>query len=141
MMNRTGNRYGACLSFCILLANKLKNVGAIVHYAFTEMLNNAIDHSTTDRCMIEVRVDAAKVTFNVKDLGIGVFHSIAEKFDLLDEQTAMIELDMRDVTNVGQGFADEIFRVFASAHPEIEIRAINATKAVGAMIRHAQRSK
>jgi hypothetical protein len=47
-----------------------------------------------------------------------------------------IELDMRNVMHVGQGFADEIFRVFASAHPKIEIRAINTAKAAAAMIRH-----
>jgi len=50
-----------------------------------------------------------------------------------------IELDMREVTSVGQGFTDEIFRVFASAHPGIDIRTINAGKAVEAMIRHVDR--
>ena len=47
-----------------------------------------------------------------------------------------IELDMRDVVNVGQGFADEVFRVFATANPEIVLRTTNAAKAVAAMIRH-----
>lgn len=238
------------------LARLPANVEAIVHYAFTEMLNNAIDHSMANRCRIEVSVDATKVRFHVKDPGIGVFHSIAEKFDLPDEHDAMIELikgktttmpeahsgegiffvskaadrfilrshrlqiewdqdrddvfvsdrrhlkgtlvqfeirkdsrrrledvfeefapeeydfqfqktrvlvkllrrdyvsrseakrllhnldrfseielDMRDVKNVGQGFADEIFRVFASAHPDITIRAVNTSGAVEAMLR------
>ena len=40
------------------------------------------------------------------------------------------------VRHVGQGFADEIFRVFASRHPGIVIRLTNATPAVEAMIRH-----
>jgi hypothetical protein len=47
-----------------------------------------------------------------------------------------IELDMRDVQNVGQGFADEVFRVFATAHPNIVIRFINASDVVTAMIKH-----
>jgi hypothetical protein len=47
-------------------------------------------------------------------------------------------LGWRDVQNGGQGFADEVFRVFARAHPEIEIRAINASSAVNAMLRHIQ---
>ncbi len=47
-----------------------------------------------------------------------------------------IELDMRDVRHVGQGFADEVYRVFASAHPEIVIRTTNASRAIGAMLRH-----
>jgi hypothetical protein len=48
-----------------------------------------------------------------------------------------IELDLRDVSHVGQGFLDEIFRVFASRHPGILIRPTNTTPAVEAMIRHA----
>jgi len=47
-----------------------------------------------------------------------------------------IELDMRDVRHVGQGFADEIYRVFAGAHPDIVIRIINASGAIDAMLRH-----
>jgi hypothetical protein len=47
-----------------------------------------------------------------------------------------IELDLGDVRHVGQGFADEIFRVFASRHPGIVIRPTNTTAAVEAMIRH-----
>jgi hypothetical protein len=33
--------------------------------------------------------------------------------------------------------APEVFRVFVTAHPEIEIKPINARQAVTAMIRHA----
>ena len=246
------------IAITLTLSRLPDNVESIVHYAFTEMLNNAIDHSMADRCTIEVRLDALRLTFTVRDGGIGVFHSITDKFNLPDEHAAMIELvkgktttrpethsgvdiffvshaadrfvlrshrlqiewdryrddvfvseprylkgtlvqfeihtdsrtrlenvfaefapeafdyrfektrvlvkllareyvsrseakrllhnldkfssielDMRDVTSVGQGFADEIFRVFASAHPEIDIHTVNAGKAVDAMLRHA----
>jgi hypothetical protein len=50
-----------------------------------------------------------------------------------------IEFDMREVRHVGQGFADQVFRVFAAAHPGIVIRAVNASGAIDAMIRHATR--
>jgi hypothetical protein len=53
------------------------------------------------------------------------------------DKFAEIELDMRDVQNLGQGFADEVFRVFATAHPDIVIRFVNASDAVSAMIKHA----
>lgn len=55
----------------------------------------------------------------------------------LDKFSA-IELDMKDVWHVGQGFADEVFRVFANAHPDIEITARNASKVVAAMIAHVR---
>ncbi|MDH3512146.1 MAG: DUF4325 domain-containing protein [Gammaproteobacteria bacterium] len=245
------------IAITLTLSRLPGNVESIVHYAFTEMLNNAIDHSMADQCTVEVRLDATRLAFSVRDKGIGVFHSIAEKFDLRDEHAAMIELvkgktttkpeahsgegiffvsraadrfvlkshrlqiewdryrndvfvseprflrgtlvqfeirvdsrirlesifdefapekydfqfektrvlvkllqreyvsrseakrllhnldkfseielDMRDVVSVGQGFADEVFRVFASAHPEIVIHTVNASKAIAAMIQH-----
>jgi biotin operon repressor len=234
------------------------NVGEIVHYAFTEMLNNAIEHSRAKRCAVKIRLETGKLAFEVQDSGIGVFRSITDKFRLPDEHAAMIELikgkattmpdahsgegifftsraanrmvirshniqiewdrmrddvfvseprfrkgtlvifqirrdsrtrlkdvfaefapeeydyqfqktrvlvkllkrdyvsrseakrlllnldkfsqvelDLRDVENLGQGFADEVFRVFASRHPEIELKVLNANDAAAAMIRHA----
>lgn len=233
------------------------HVEAIVRYAFTEILNNAIDHSRADRCKIAIRLEAGAVSFEVRDPGIGLFHSIASKLDLEDEQAAMLELlkgktttmkerhsgeglfftskvadrfllrshriqvewnrarddvfvsarrnlrgtrvdflvhrdtrrrleevfeeyapeeydfrfqktriqvkllqadyisrseakrllanlekfsevmlDFKDVHSIGQGFADEIFRVFALRHPDIRIRIENANEVVAAMLRH-----
>ena len=233
------------------------NVEAIVHYALTEMLNNAIEHSESDRCSVRLRLESGRVTFEVRDPGIGAFHSIATKLRLGDEETAMIELlkgrtttmreahtgegifftsrvadrfllrshrirvewnraredvfvskqrylrgttaqfevqrsarqrlehvfneyapaefdfqfrktkvyvkllradyvsrsearrllanlekfgdirlDFRGVKSVGQGFADEIFRVFADRHPGIKISVENADPVISAMIRH-----
>ncbi|MYJ94232.1 MAG: DUF4325 domain-containing protein, partial [Proteobacteria bacterium] len=42
----------------------------------------------------------------------------------------------RGVRQVGQGFADEVFRVFAAKHPGTRIRVVNADASVAAMIRH-----
>jgi hypothetical protein len=54
-----------------------------------------------------------------------------EKFD-------EIVLDFRDVKSVGQGFADEVFRVFAQRHPAVRIATQNTNPAVDAMIRHTR---
>jgi anti-sigma regulatory factor (Ser/Thr protein kinase)/biotin operon repressor len=67
-------------------------VEAIVRYAFTEMLNNAIEHSESDRCTIRFGLEAGAVSFEVRDPGIGVFHSIASKLHLPDEEAALAEL-------------------------------------------------
>jgi biotin operon repressor/anti-sigma regulatory factor (Ser/Thr protein kinase) len=235
------------------------NVQAIAHYAFTEMLNNVIEHSEADRCVVRFRLDPGTVAFEVHDPGIGVFHSIASKLHLDSEHSALVELlkgrtttmreahtgegifftsraadrfvlrshriqvewnrikddvfvsdprflrgtnvafaiqrnsqrrldtvfaefapaeydfqfqktrvlvkllqrdyvsrseakrllanlekfseivlDFRDVKSVGQGFADEVFRVFARRHPTIKIAAENINPAVDAMIRHTR---
>ena len=249
------------LAISLNLSQLPANVEAVVHYAFTEMLNNAIDHSMTDQCLIEVQVDSARVRFTVREAGIGVFQSIAGKFNLPDEHSALIELikgktttmpqahsgegiffvsrsadrfvlrshrlqiewdrarddvfvsdprfirgtqvqfeilrhsrtcledvfaefapekydyrfektrvlvkllqqdyvsrseakrllhnldkfseielDMRGVKHLGQGFVDEVFRVFALAHPQIVIRLVNASRSVEAMLRHVKPS-
>jgi hypothetical protein len=53
------------------------------------------------------------------------------------EKFREIVLDFRDVRSVGQGFADEVFRVFAHRNPDIVIRSENTSPPVTAMIRHA----
>lgn len=49
----------------------------------------------------------------------------------------MVIFDFIDVTTIGQAFADEIFRVFKQAHPEIELKYINANIDVYNMIERA----
>ena len=39
---------------------------------------------------------------------------------------------------IGQGFADEVFRVFRNKCPSTEIAAMNANPAICRMIRHVQ---
>jgi hypothetical protein len=50
-------------------------------------------------------------------------------------------LDFSGVRSVGPAFADEIFRVFANAHPKVELVAINANAQVTQMIRRAQATR
>lgn len=47
--------------------------------------------------------------------------------------------DFSRVEVMGQGFADEIFRVFALEHPQITVRPINMIPEVERMIRHVSR--
>jgi anti-sigma regulatory factor (Ser/Thr protein kinase) len=54
------------------------------------------------------------------------------------EKFKTITLDFKDVKLLGQGFADEIFRVWKSNHPNISIRAINADENVEFMINRAK---
>lgn len=55
----------------------------------------------------------------------------------IDRFTSVL-FDFKNVASVGHSFADEVFRVFANRHPEIEISVINANKKVGKMISRAQ---
>jgi hypothetical protein len=49
-----------------------------------------------------------------------------------------IVLDFQGVKTVGQGFADEVFRVFASQHPGVRITPANANENVLFMINHVR---
>jgi len=71
-----------------LSGNALK----IVNYAFTEMLNNAIDHSESEKCTIEWVLDPYRIHFCIRDFGIGLFYSIFSKLNLDDENAAIGEL-------------------------------------------------
>jgi anti-sigma regulatory factor (Ser/Thr protein kinase)/biotin operon repressor len=54
------------------------------------------------------------------------------------EQFRNVVFDFREVESIGQAFADEVFRVFALEHPEIDLLAIHANSAVKRMIAHVK---
>ncbi len=56
---------------------------------------------------------------------------VAHRFDRFKR----VELDFTGIEEIGQAFADEMFRVFATAHPAIRITPINTSPAVAQMIR------
>jgi hypothetical protein len=49
-----------------------------------------------------------------------------------------VVLDFKDVELIGQAFADEIFRVFANEHPEIELIPVGANSGVKRMVQRAR---
>lgn len=53
------------------------------------------------------------------------------------ENFKAVELDFAGVAEIGQAFADEIFRVFRLAHPGVALTRINAAPDVERMIRRA----
>jgi anti-sigma regulatory factor (Ser/Thr protein kinase) len=72
---------------------KLKgNIRSIFGYAFTEMLNNAIEHSQSKYIDIEVVLGKGKLSFLVTDYGVGVFRNIMKKKKLSSEIDAIREL-------------------------------------------------
>lgn len=65
------------------------NVGAIVSYAFLEMMNNAIEHSGSRHVEVEVARTTSGVTFVVNDFGVGVFHKVMRERKLRSELEAI----------------------------------------------------
>ena len=75
------------------------NVARLVQHAFTELLNNAVDHSGGTSVTVSLRQTAAHVQLLVSDDGRGIFDRIAEAFDIDDPATAMLELGKGKLTS------------------------------------------
>lgn len=68
------------------------NVIDIWHYGFTEMFNNAIDHSGGNKIAVQLSMSATNTEIAVYDNGIGIFKKIQMELDLLDERHSVLEL-------------------------------------------------
>jgi len=76
-----------------LFINNLKeNVSSILFYAFTEMLNNAIEHSNSQYVEISIRRDKENIIFIVNDFGVGVFRNVMQQRKLKSELEAIQDL-------------------------------------------------
>lgn len=69
-----------------------ENVRSILNYAFSEILNNAIEHSQSKYTEIEASVQNRKLNFIVNDFGIGAFRNIMREKGLKTEVEAMQDL-------------------------------------------------
>lgn len=95
------------------------NVLNIWHYGFTEMFNNAIDHSGGREIYVQVKKTAVTTEMLLMDDGIGIFKKIQTELGLLDERHAIIELSKGKLTtdpnnHTGEGifFTSRVFDQF-----------------------------
>jgi hypothetical protein len=75
----------------IILKQK-ENIRDIFTYAFSEMLNNAIEHSGTEKITVDVSIKDKMLIFVVDDFGVGVFRNIMKKKGLKSELEAIQDL-------------------------------------------------
>ena len=61
------------------ISNIPENVKSIFTFAFSEMFNNAIEHSGSKIISVELSLRNNKLSFIVEDSGIGVFRNIMKK--------------------------------------------------------------
>jgi DNA-binding transcriptional ArsR family regulator len=79
----------------------------IFAYAFTEMLNNAIEHSHSPTCTVGVTLADREVRSQIRDQGVGVFTSVAERHNLAEEEDAIGELLKGKATSLPERHAGE----------------------------------
>lgn len=90
-----------------IFLNLPKNVISITDYAFTEMLNNAIEHSKSQTIDVLVERDKKSIRFSVIDKGIGIFNSIIKKRNLKNELEAIQELTKGKLTTAPEKHSGE----------------------------------
>lgn len=74
------------------------NVADIAHHGFTEMVNNANDHSEGKHLTILMRLRDGMLTILVFDDGIGIFEKITRALNLPDMRLAILELSKGKLT-------------------------------------------
>jgi anti-sigma regulatory factor (Ser/Thr protein kinase) len=91
----------------------------IWHYGFTEMFNNAIDHSSGTSIYVEIKRTAVTTEMILSDNGVGIFKKIQMALNLLDERHAILELAKGKLTtdpkrHTGEGifFSSRMFDQF-----------------------------
>lgn len=86
-----------------LISDQKSNVKSLANTAFTEMLNNALDHSQAHQVAMGVHLDAGHLQMVVADDGMGIFAKITDSAHLFDSRLAILELAKGKFTTAPEG--------------------------------------
>lgn len=102
------------------LENLSSNVLQICQYGFTEIVNNAIDHSEGTELIILLRRTYKTINLSIFDNGVGIFVKLQRELNLDDQLHAILELSKGKLTtdpvhHTGEGifFASRVFDRFS----------------------------
>ena len=70
-----------------------------------------------------------------------ISRSVAKRILNNLEKFKEITFDYKGIENIGQGFADQIYRVFQNENPEVILNNINTNKEIEFMINRSKRNK
>lgn len=103
-----------------LIKHLNQNVLDVFHYGFTEMFNNAIDHSEGTHIDVAISTTPIKTEVAIIDNGFGIFEKIQKAFHLLDIRQSIFELSKGKLTtdssnHTGEGifFSSKVFDRFS----------------------------
>jgi len=115
--------------FSFVFENAPKNIDEICYYGFTEMVNNAIDHSGGARLFIEAETNKEEVIIKIYDDGEGIFKRIARLKNLEDPRESILELSKGKLTtdpdnHTGEGifFTSRAFDEFVIFSDDLDFR-------------------
>lgn len=109
-----------------LTAGLKNNIVSICQYGFTEILNNAIEHSEGKIISVMFRYKVNKIIMMINDDGVGIFNKIVRDLKLQDPRQAILELSKGKLTtdpehHTGEGifFTSRIFDAFSITSGEL----------------------
>jgi len=96
--------------------NLPQNASNIMDYAFTKMLNNAIDHSRSKEITVSMSRENGLISFEVIDFGVGIFNNIMSERKLNNKMEAIQDLlKGKQTTNPREHSGEGIFFTSKSA--------------------------
>lgn len=127
-------------SHLISYFNKLNQIGTMVVMKLKNQTTRTVKEvfdmfAPIEEGFIKTRIPIAEVCPYAEPVARSQARRILYRLD----EFKQIEFDFEGVDFMGQGFADEVFRVFQNKHPEIELIPINANRTTLGMIKHVQR--
>lgn len=75
-----------------------ENVTQIIYHGFTEIFNNAIDHSGSPTVFVTYKQTYTTINIVIDDDGVGIFEKIQKDCGLSDPRTALLELSKGKLT-------------------------------------------
>jgi len=90
-----------------LISNVPENIKSIFTFAFSEMFNNAIEHSGSKIISVEVSLRNNRLSFIVEDSGVGVFRNIMQKKGLRSVVEAIQDLLKGKTTTMPKSHSGE----------------------------------
>jgi hypothetical protein len=89
---------------------------------------NALSNPETDR------FDTTRIRVDLFRTGDFVSRTEAKRIGASLEDFDVVELDFDGLSEIGQGFADELFRVWTTDNPQTKLTTVNTNPAIDSMI-------
>lgn len=121
----------------IRLASTRPLIGTRVEFHIRKQTRKRLDKLFRDYANEDFEFDRTRLPIILLRKTGGISRSQARRLTIGLDKFDRIILDFEGVKEIGQGFTDELFRVFKQRHPSIVLEPIHMSPAVEFMVRRA----
>ena len=137
---RGGELQAVIENHLLAYASRMEGIGTMVMMVLenetSRKLSEVFDmYADVDEGFIRTRIPVKEACISGEPVARSQARRICNRLTEFKE----VILDFDGVEIMGQGFADEIFRVYAAAHPQVILCPVNMVREVSRMIRHVSR--